>query len=255
MVNGEAMTMQSECSIVNANRERSEKPLSQAAIGRELGLAPSTMTKHKAAGMPMDSVESARAWHKAHTNIAQRKPASRLAALACAKVQAAPVSVGGVPGVMVNPITAASMPDRAPPTARQDYIRVGGDDFRDMIRANEVRPDGGPLFEDFDSARTREKIAAANLAEMEEAAMRGMYLVKTDFERHLFNAGRMLRDTLTNCARRIGAEVSGLSTAEQCESVIDREHRAALASFSQQLRITLKVETENNPLNAPVVPQ
>ncbi|MBK9444387.1 MAG: hypothetical protein IPN53_25160 [Comamonadaceae bacterium] len=62
---------------------------------------------------------------------------------------------------------------------------------------------------------------------------------------------RVWRDTLTNCARRIGAEVAGLATADECEAVIDREHRAALASFSQQLRTTLKIEIENNPLNAP----
>ena len=171
----------------------------------------------------MDSVESVEAWRRAHQNIAQRKPDVRPA---------------------VQPIAQKAV--------ASDYSRVGGDDFHAMIRANEVRPDGGPLGEDFDSARTREKIAAANLAEMEEAALRGTYLVKDDFERHLFNAGRMLRDTLTNCARRIGAEVSGLTTAESCEAVIDREHRAALASFSQQLRHTLKIEIENNPLNAPV---
>ena len=238
MVNGESMTINGEQSIVNANSERLQKPLSQAAIVRALGLAPSTMTKHKAAGMPMDSVESARAWHKAHTNIAQRKPASRMAAQVHSAAQP---DVG-------NPATAQAA-QQAP---RPDYGRVGGDDFRDMIRATEIRSDGAAMFEDFDSARTREKIAAANLAEMEEAAMRGMYLVKDDFERHLFNAGRMLRDTLTNCARRIGAEVSGLTTAEDCEAVIDREHRAALASFSQQLRITLNIEIENNPLNAPI---
>jgi len=205
------------------------KQLSQAAIGRALGLAPSTMTKHKAAGMPMDSVESARAWHKSHTNIAQRKPASRAM----------------LPIPMVTPPVQ--------PAASVDYGRVGGDDFHAMIRANEVRPDGSALGEDFDAARTREKIATANLAEIEEAALRGTYLVKADFERHLFNAGRMLRDTLTNCARRIGAEVSGLATADECEAVIDREHRAALASFAQQLRHTLKIETEANPLNAPMV--
>jgi hypothetical protein len=127
---------------------------------------------------------------------------------------------------------------------------VGGDDFQAMIRAYEVRSDGSPLGEDFDAARTREKIATANLAEIEEAALRGTYLVKADFERYLFNAGRMLRDTLTNCARRVGAEVSGLSAAQECEAVIEREHRAALASFVQQLRVTLKIEVAANPLNA-----
>ena len=182
------LAMNSEQSIANGNNERN-KPLSQAAIGRVLGLAPSTMTKHKASGMPMDSVESARAWHQAHTNIAQRKPASRLAA----QKHAAATSVAG------NPLSAPL----APQSPRPDYGRVGGDDFHAMIRANEVRPDGGPLGEDFDSARTREKIAAADLAEMQADLLRGQYLVKEDFRRYLFNAGRMLRDTLTNCARRV----------------------------------------------------
>ena len=99
MVNGEPTTMNSEQSIVNAY-QAGAKPLSQAAIGRALGLAPSTMTKHKAAGMPMDSVESARAWHKAHTNIAQRKPASRMAAQAHA----------AAPAVMGNPISPVKAP-------------------------------------------------------------------------------------------------------------------------------------------------
>ena len=231
--------MNGERLIANAN-DVNAKPMSQAAIGRALGLAPSTMTKHKAAGMPMDSVESARAWHKAHTNIAQRKPASR--AMLPGAPLASPMSVPAVAPMLLD----AAAPVLPPPAARVDYGRVGGDDFHAMIRANEERPDGSAFCEDFDAARTREKIATANLAEIEEAALRGVYLVKADFELHLFNAGRMLRDTLTNCARRIGAEVSGLATAEECEAVIDREHRAALASFAQQLRHTLKIETENS---------
>ena len=113
-------------------------------------------------------------------------------------------------------------------------------------------PDQDPEITNYHIAKTLREAAEAQIARLKLDEMRGKFLVKTDFERHLFNAGRMLRDTLTNCARRIGAEVSGLTTAEECEAVIDREHRAALASFSQQLRITLKVETENNPLNAPI---
>ncbi|MBP7485663.1 MAG: hypothetical protein KA781_10185, partial [Aquabacterium sp.] len=81
-------------------------------------------------------------------------------------------------------------------------------------------------------------------------ALRGKYLDRADFERYLYNAGRMLRDTLTNCARRIGAEVSGLATAEACEAVIEREHRAALASFSRELRTTIQISIDVNPLNA-----
>ncbi len=111
-------------------------------------------------------------------------------------------------------------------------------------------PDQDPEITNYHIAKTLREAAEAQIARLKLDEMRGKFLVKADFERHLFNAGRMLRDTLTNCARRIGAEVSGLTTAEECEAIIDREHRAALASFSQQLRVTLKVETENNPLNA-----
>jgi hypothetical protein len=187
-------------------------------------MSSANMAKMKKQGCPMDSVESVEAWRRSHQNIAQRKPDVR---------------------PPQPPVAVPSAPAQA---AKSVYL--DSDAFPPMTRANEVRHDGTPMGEGFDEARTREKIATANLAEIEEAALRGTYLVKADFERHLFNAGRMLRDTLTNCARRIGAEVSGLTTAEECEAVIDREHRAALASFAQQLRHTLKVEVEANPLDS-----
>jgi hypothetical protein len=245
--------MNGEVSIVNANTEAT-KPMSQAAIGRVLGLAGPTMTKYKLRGMPMDSVVSAAAWYKAHTNIAKRKRgpgAATLAAMATVIVKPLPADV--VLGGASLDIAGAAPDIAAQPLREPTFARVGGDEFHAMIRAHEVRADGYGLSEDFDTARTREKIATANLAEIEEAALRDIYLVKADFERYLFNAGRMLRDTLTNCARRIGAEVAGLPTAEECELVIEREHRAAMASFSQQLRHTIKLEIETNPLNAPMV--
>lgn len=50
------------------------KPLSQNAIGRELGLSSANMTKLRKQGCPTDSVESVRAWRLDRQNIAQRKP-------------------------------------------------------------------------------------------------------------------------------------------------------------------------------------
>lgn len=117
----------------------------------------------------------------------------------------------------------------------------------DQPEAHQPTPAPTGSTEDFQSARRREKIAAANRAEIEEAALRGLYLVKADFERHLFNAARQLRDMLTNCSRRIGAEVAGLATPEACEAVIDREHRAALASFAQTFRSTQQIDIEKTP--------
>lgn len=48
--------------------------LSQAALGRLLGLSPAAITKLKGQGMPVDSVEAARAWREARLNVAARKP-------------------------------------------------------------------------------------------------------------------------------------------------------------------------------------
>lgn len=53
------------------------KPLSQNAIGRELGLSSANMTKLRKQGCPMDSVESVRAWRLERQSIAQRKPEPR----------------------------------------------------------------------------------------------------------------------------------------------------------------------------------
>jgi hypothetical protein len=51
-----------------------QKPPSQNAIGRALGLSSSNMTKLRKQGCPMDTVESVRAWRLERQNIAQRKP-------------------------------------------------------------------------------------------------------------------------------------------------------------------------------------
>lgn len=48
--------------------------LSQAALGRLLGLSPAAITKLKGQGMPVDSVEAAKAWREARLNVAARKP-------------------------------------------------------------------------------------------------------------------------------------------------------------------------------------
>lgn len=48
--------------------------LSQAALGRALGLAPPTITKLKSQGMPVTSVAEAQAWREQRQNIAARKP-------------------------------------------------------------------------------------------------------------------------------------------------------------------------------------
>ena len=84
----------------------------------------------------------------------------------------------------------------------------------------------------YDSSRARREAAEASLAEMKEAEMSGKYLLKADVDSAIFEIARALRDGLTNCARRIAADVAGLGLAADCESVIDREHRALLANMA-----------------------
>lgn len=50
------------------------KTLSQTALAQALGLSKANITKLKQQGMPVDSVEAARAWRLKRQNIAQRKP-------------------------------------------------------------------------------------------------------------------------------------------------------------------------------------
>lgn len=160
----------------------------------------------------MTSVEDVRAWRKSRQNIAQRKPEP-------------------VPAGPHAPMPAAS----ASTSPAHDLGRVGGDDFRAMIHANEVGHDGSPLGEGFEEARIRHKIAEANLAELEEARIKGLHVEKTKVDAAFFEAARGLRDGMTNCSRRLAAEVATLTTPTECEVVIARELRHLLESFTRQL--------------------
>lgn len=93
----------------------------------------------------------------------------------------------------------------------------------------------------YDASRARREEAEAAIAEMKLAEMMGRYLVKEEVAASVFEIARALRDGMTNSARRIAADVAGLLSAEDCEAVIDREHRALLASMSQAISVKLGV--------------
>ncbi len=92
--------------------------------------------------------------------------------------------------------------------------------------------------------RMRREAADAQMAEMNEAKMRGTMLIRLDVERAMFEISRDIRDFLTTCARRIAAEVASISTAEGCELVLDREHRIVLemlgVSFLEKIGAPVK---------------
>jgi len=99
----------------------------------------------------------------------------------------------------------------------------------------------------YDSSRARREAAEAAVAEIKLAEMAGLYLVKADVDSAVFEAARALRDGLMNCARRIAADVAPLAGADECEAIIDREHRALLESlvhtFGEKLAIDLEGAT------------
>lgn len=96
-----------------------------------------------------------------------------------------------------------------------------------------------PAGAGYDDSRARREVAEAAIAEMRLAEMQGKYLVKTEVAASVFEIARALRDGLTNAARRIAADVAGLSDAQECEEVIDREHRALMVSMAQSIKVKL----------------
>ena len=156
----------------------------------------------------MDSVESVRAWRQEFQNIAQRK--------------AEPKPVSSLPRPAYAKPAALPAPSARPASRSNDY-----ESLEDL--------------EALDVARTRLMIADANIAEMKEAEMDGKLRKKIEVDSKAFEVARALRDGLTNCARRIAAEVSGLSSADACEAVIDREHRLMMDNMWAQLTNELNV--------------
>ena len=161
----------------------------------------------------MDSIESVRAWRKARQNIAARKPEP-----------------------VVDVAQPLALP--APPATKQ---RVSEEFFQAMIRESDAELASMAMLEDLDQARTRLMISDANMAEMKEDEMQGKLRKKSEVDSKAFEIARALRDGLTNCARRIAAEVSVLSSADECEAVIDREHRTMMDNMWTQLTNELKV--------------
>lgn len=107
---------------------------------------------------------------------------------------------------------------------------------------------GTSVIAGYDSSRARREKAEAEIAEMRLAEMSGKYLVKSEVGAAVFEIARALRDGLTNAARRIAADVAGLTSAEECEEVIDREHRALLASMTQSISVKLGALDEGDDI-------
>lgn len=182
--------------MVNAEQS-SEKAISQAAIGRVLGLSPAAMTKLKGQGMPVDSVASAQAWREARQNLAQRKPAP-------APQPAARVDVAGRPV-------------------------FGGFDAGDFGDAPAF---AGGLGEDRDEARTRREIAEANIAEMEEAKLRRELIRVSAVQGQLATDYATTREAMLQIAPRLGPLLAAESDPAAVQNMLHAEIHQALMTLA-----------------------
>lgn len=96
----------------------------------------------------------------------------------------------------------------------------------------------------YDTSRARREAAEAETAEIKLAELAGRFLVKSEVDSVVFEIARALRDGISNCARRIAADVAPLTTADECEAVIDREHRSLLESLAHAFGEKLDVQLE-----------
>jgi transcriptional regulator with XRE-family HTH domain len=89
--------------------------------------------------------------------------------------------------------------------------------------------------ESIDEARTRLMSAQADNEELKRAQTERELLNRERIERAVFEAARGLRDQLSSCAGTLGALVAGLTSAQECEEEIRREHRHLLDTFVREL--------------------
>jgi hypothetical protein len=185
--------------MVNGERA-SEKTLSQAAIGRALGLSPAAVTKLKGQGMPVDSVAAAQAWREARQNVAARKPVPDAVPRVAPFV---PVAVRGVPVFGGGPMDLPELPD-----------------------------------EDRDMARTRREISEANMAEMAEARQRREQILVSAVQAALSTDYATTRDAMLQIPARMAPLLAAESDPAAVQNLLHTEiHQALmqLAGASEQL--------------------
>lgn len=89
-------------------------------------------------------------------------------------------------------------------------------------------------------AKTLREATEAQISRHKLLEMQDKVVAKADIDAALFEISRAVRDGLTNCAKRIAAEVAGIPTIPECEAVIEREHRSILQNMNKQFTDRLK---------------
>jgi hypothetical protein len=186
---------------------QSVNQLSQAAMAAALGISPAAFTKQKKRGMPVDSIESARAWRAANLNVAATKRADGVAAgfHAGATFAASPAAIQFTPGT---------------PAAPRPQGRVTSDD------------DMGDVGEDFKQARTRREISDANMAEMLEAEARRDLIRIAAVKAALATVFATTRDAMLQIPARLAPTLAADADPANVQNVLHEEIHRALMHLS-----------------------
>lgn len=175
--------------------------ISQAALGRALGLSPAAITKLKGQGMPVDSVEAAQAWREARQNVAARKPA--------------PSSLSS----SESPVSALRV---FPPLHRPDP-GVPGPDRHGLA---------DDLGEDRDAARTRREISEANIAEMTEARLARELIRVAVVQAQLGTDYATLREAMLQIPARLAPKLAAESDPAAIQVMLHAEIHQALQEMA-----------------------
>lgn len=91
------------------------------------------------------------------------------------------------------------------------------------------------LDPEYQVSRAKREAAEAEIAVLTLGQLAGTLFERQAVERAVFEAARGLRDQLSSCAGPLGALVAGITSAQECEAEIRREHRYLLDSFVREL--------------------
>lgn len=194
--------------MVNGERP-SQKGLSQAALGRALGLSPAAVTKLKGQGMPVDSVEAAQAWREARQNVAQRKPA--------------PVDVPPLQPWKPWRAFNEERPDSAGAPISVKGVPVFGGGAAELPEM----PD-----EDRDTARTRREIAEANMAELLEARQRREQISVAAVRDQLAKDYATTRDAMLQLSARLAPLLAVEVDPAKVQQLLEAEIHLALTTLA-----------------------
>lgn len=142
---------------------------------------------------------------------------------------------------------------------KRGVLRLGGDMRIDLDEAraacaSHLRPDaktaqavgvdGGGEDQDagedlealtFQAAKTRRELAEAALAERKLAQLSGELLPREAAERAIFEIGRQVRDGLEVMRRRLAPQLAAMSSVDDCDALLAREHRELLHALSKSM--------------------